>query len=139
VPAVDCVDDLGELTEIACGSSEIYIRYSTGPDYDEPGRSRDYEADVALPGLPVTTLRPEPWWPRPPADWVARRVCKYLELADKADDRRPWILTGRIAGYGPDHEPLVVDVEPIAWIGERVVTQARRCYYERFEVGRDSP
>lgn len=133
------IDDFDDLVELVRGAhDDLYVRYSLGPEADAAGESRDYEADVALPGLPVTNLRPEPWWPRPDEDWIARRVCKYLELAEKAPERRAWVLTGRVAGYGPDHEPLVVDVEPVAWLGDKAIDQARERYWRRFDVGRDS-
>jgi hypothetical protein len=86
----------------------------------------------------VTTLRPEPWWTREPIDWVARRVCKYLDLAQDDQRRRAWILTGTVAGYGPDHEPLISDAEPIAWLSEDLIEQAHQRYHERFHAGRDS-
>ena len=114
------------------------LRYSRGPDEDMSTGSRDYEADVEMPGLSATPLRPEQWWSRPAEDWVARRVCKYLALADGRPDGRPWVLTGEIVGYGPDHEPLLGDVRPLAWIGSRAVAQARQRYRERFNVGRTS-
>ena len=135
---METIDDLDELTDLVGGDTRIYIRYSGGPERDAEHDSMDYEAGVSLPGLPVTNLWPEPWWPREPIDWIARRVCKYLDLAENAPDRRPWVLTGTVAGYGPDHEPLVTDVEPIAWIGERAVEQAHERYVRRFNVGRDS-
>jgi hypothetical protein len=105
---VETIDDLDELTDLVGGDTRIYIRYSGGPE-------RDAEHDS-----------------------IARRVCKYLDLAENAPDRRPWVLTGTVAGYGPDHEPLVTDVEAIAWIGERAVEQAHERYVRRFNVGRDS-
>jgi hypothetical protein len=135
---VRTIDELGELTELATSTAEVYIRYSVGPEADAEHPSRDYEADLDLPGLPVTTLRPEPWWRRDPIDWVARRVCKYMDLAHRAPDRRPWVLTGEVVGYGPDHEPLIGAVQPLAWIGERALEQASKRYHERFDVGRDS-
>jgi hypothetical protein len=95
------------------------------------------ESGVDLPGLSVTTLSPEPWWNRPASDWVARRVCKYAELGEE-NGRRPWVLTGRVVGYGPDHEPLLVDVEPVAWLDPVVVEESHRRYHERFDPGRDS-
>ena len=65
-------------------------------------------------------------------------MCKYLELAEDDPDRRPWLLTGTVAGYGPDHEPLVADVHPVAWVGDHAVQQARERYHSTFHVGRSS-
>ncbi|MFD0275149.1 DUF6098 family protein [Kitasatospora sp. NPDC127111] len=131
------VDDLGLLTALATGDLAVYLRYSEGPRADDAA-SRDYEADVELPGLSVTSLRPEPWWPRPAADWVARRVVKYATLAENCPERRPWILTGQVVGTGPDHEPLIADPLPLAWLGPELLAQAERRYRERFATGRDS-
>ena len=52
--------------------------------------------------------------------------------------RRPWILAGEVTGYGRDHGPLLIDIEPIAWLTENLIDQARRRYHERFDVGRTS-
>src|SRR5919197_2773194 len=101
------IDDLAELVALVESQPNVYVRYSSGPGEDASSASRDYEADVDMPGLSATPLCPEPWWTRPSADWVARRVCKYLDLADGKPDRRPWVLTGEVVGYGPDHEPLL--------------------------------
>jgi hypothetical protein len=132
------VDSLHDLAALLADRPDVFIRYSKGPDADAADpKSRDYEADVELPGLSVTTLNPEPWWPRPAIDWVARRVCKYAELATE-DERRPWLLTGRQVGVGPDHEPLVVDVRPLAWIGPRALEEALTHYRRLFDVGQDS-
>ncbi len=137
-PGVPTVDSLDELAALVSDRPDVFIRHSKGPDADAAApRSHDYEADVELPGLSVTTVNPEPWWPRPAIDWIARRVCKYSELATE-DDRRPWLLTGRRVGVGPDHEPLVVDVRPLAWIGPRALTEALAHYRRHFDVGRDS-
>jgi hypothetical protein len=135
---VRTIEDLDELVALVERIPDLYIRYSAGPEADSRSRSVDYEAEVDLPGWSVTTLGPEPWWPRPTADWVARRVCKYLDLAERDDDRRPWVLVGKVVGSGPDHEPLVVDLEPVGWIGPAVVAEARQRYHARFDVGRDS-
>ncbi len=125
-----------ELVELVRRGSQLYVRYSAGPAADAGSRSVDHEAGVDLPGWSVTPLSPEPWWSRPIEDWVARRVCKYRPLADHDDDRRPWVLTGWVVGHGPDHEPLVVDIEPVGWIGQDVVAEARARYHSRFDVGR---
>lgn len=132
------IDDLDELAEVMAGEPAVFVRYSRGPDDDAHQASRDYEAGVDLPGLSVTPVTPEPWWTRPAIDWIARRVCKYMDLADDAPDRRPWILTGRVVGDGPDHEPLVTGIRPIAWLGENALRQARKRYEERFDTGRSS-
>jgi hypothetical protein len=86
--------------------------------------------------LSVTVLTPEPWWDRPVADWIARRVCKYAEHG--TDGRRPWILVGEVVGRGPDHEPLLGEFEPLAWLDTAVVEQALDHYRTRFDVGRRS-
>src|SRR3954453_2319616 len=109
-----------------------------GPEEDASrGFSRDYEADIPLPGLSVTVATPEPWWTRPTEDWVARRLCKYAELGT-ASGRFPWLLSGRPVGNGPDHEPLVDQVRPIARVGDEALREAVHPYHERFTPGQDS-
>src|SRR4051812_31398909 len=120
------IDDFDELAELAANRPALFVRYSRGPDEDAARPSHDYESGLDMPGLSVTPLHPESWWTRPVADWVARRVCKYMELADSEPDRRPWILTGVVVGNGPDHEPLVANTKPIAWIGPGALDEARR-------------
>jgi hypothetical protein len=132
------IDDFEELVEFVVTRRRVMVRYSKGPEHDQQsGPSRDYEADVALPGLSVTTIEPEPWWPRPAADWIARRVCKYAELGEDSE-RYPWLLTARVVGQGPDHEPLVVEVIPLARVSPTALAQALEQYHRRFDVGRGS-
>jgi Family of unknown function (DUF6098) len=132
------IRDFTELVEFVAARDDVLLRYSKGPREDaDTGPSRDYEADVDLPGLSATTVAPEPWWPRPAEDWIARRVCKYAELGED-EDRFPWLLTGEIAGWGPDHEPLVVEVQPLARVSQEALDEARQLYQERFKVGKDS-
>lgn len=130
------IADLDELTGL--GGTGLYLRYSKGPDHDTGRVSIDYESDLKLPGLSVTVLDPPDWWTRPPQDWLARQVCKYANLNEENADLRPWVLRGRVVGHGPDHEPLIDEVEPVAWLADEVVRQARRRYEERFDVGRGS-
>jgi len=131
-------DSLGEIVYLVRASRHIFIRYSRDPWEDLRNTSYDYEADLPLPGLSVTVLCPEAWWTRPIEDWVARRMCKYLELAEADSGNRPWLLTGTIVGNGPDHEPLVADVLPIGWVGPTALGQADERYRQRFHVGRSS-
>ncbi|USI89704.1 DUF6098 family protein [Rhodococcus pyridinivorans] len=134
IPLITSLDQLADLAT----DPLLYLRYSKGPAADaEDGPSRDYEANVTLPGLSATTLSPEPWWRRPVKDWVARRVCKYSELAEE-DGRFAWLLTGRMVGRGPDHEPLLVDVRPHARLSKGVLDEAKKWYDEHFDVDNDS-
>jgi len=136
--ALPIIDDFDELVELVLSRRGVMVRYSKGPEHDrQSGPSRDYEANVDLPGLSVTTIEPEPWWPRPAADWIARRVCKYAELGEDGE-RYPWLLTARVVGQGPDHEPLVVEVVPLARISPAALGQARQRYHQRFDVGQGS-
>jgi hypothetical protein len=139
MPTIDDLDDLVELVERSDGSHGPFLRYSRGPAADEEaGPSVDYEAGVQLPGWAVTTVKPERWWDRPARDWVARRVCKYRDAGSGGDDIRPWLLSASVVGTGPDHEPLVSDMTPVAWLGDRLLEQAEEVYRGRFDVGRDS-
>jgi Family of unknown function (DUF6098) len=130
------VESFDEVVDAVDRLEQVFVRHSAGPASDDGGRSFDYESGVELPGLSVAVLSPEPWWTRPTADWVARRLCKYDELLDA--DRFPWLLTGDIVGWGPDHEPLVRLREPLMRVGGEALAEARRVYSARFEVGNDS-
>lgn len=131
-------EDLAAVVGLVRDVPDLYVRYSEGPARDaESPRSRDYEADVELPGLSVASIVPEEWWTRPAEDWVARRICSYDHLGEE-DGRFAWLLTGSIVGRGPDHEPLVTDVRPVARIGEPAREEARARYEACFHVGQDS-
>ncbi|WP_367321034.1 DUF6098 family protein [Streptomyces sp. HUAS ZL42] len=132
------LDDLDEVVGLVQRDGRVFIRYSEGPDRDREGPSRDYESGLRLPGLSATPLDPPGWWTRPTREWVARRMCKYADLLRAPRAPRPWLLTGREVGLGPDHEPLLAEVAPIAWVGPRALAQAAQVYHQRFTVGRDS-
>ncbi|MEW9530190.1 DUF6098 family protein [Microbispora sp. NPDC049125] len=134
LPAIDSLDELTALVERRPG---LFLRYSKGPESDIGRPSVDYESGLPLPGLSATVLDAECWWTSPLEDWLARQVCKYTHLA-KEGDRRAWILSGRVVARGPDHEPLIDEVEPVAWLDDSVVEQARQHYEKAFDVGRDS-
>jgi len=131
------LNDLESVVAVVEQHSDLFLRYSEGPAADIGSVSRDYEAGVDLPGLSVTTIAPEPWWPRSVKDWVARRICKYDELGDE-DGRFPWLLVGRQVAVGPDHEPIVDQWAAIATVDRRALQQARRWYRHRFQIGQDS-
>jgi hypothetical protein len=102
-PDLPTLEDLAAIVALVERHGALYLRYSRGPASDaKDGHSRDYESGLELPGLSVTVVSPEPWWTRPVEEWVARRICKYDELDD--EERYPWLLTGELVGFGPDHE-----------------------------------
>lgn len=137
---VETIETFDEVVELARLRAPLYIRYSAGPGEDAEHASVDVEADVALPGLPATSLTPEPWWTRPEEDWVARRLCTALEFIepDRADpdggsaERRLWLLSGVVVGSGPHHEPLIGAPEPVGWVGQGAVDAAKELYRTRF-------
>lgn len=133
---VTTVEDLAGLVELVEADQGLYLRYSKGPEHDLDRTSVDYESDLELPGLSVTVLDAPGWWTRSLTDWLSRQVCKYADL--EGNGLRPWVLTGHEVGYGPDHEPLVVDAAPVAWLGEQVMAQAADHYHANFHVGRDA-
>lgn len=127
---------LEELTDLLELGTRVYLRYSPGPAADTAHSSKDHESDLLMPGLSANPLWPPRWWTRPVEDWVARRVCQYLrELHEGA---RPWVLTGREVDFGPDNEPLLADVTPIAWVSAELVREAHQRYQDRFNVGQST-
>jgi hypothetical protein len=136
--ALPVIGSLDELAQLVLQEPELCIRYSKGPREDSSSPSVDYESGLLLPGLSVVALRAEPWWTRDRRDWLARQLCHYIHLKDGVDDRRAWLLIGRVAGYGPDREPLLWPWTPVGWLSEELLEEARQRYESEFETGRDS-
>jgi hypothetical protein len=132
------IDSLDELARYILSEPDICIRYSKGPHADRGEPSVDYESGLLLPGLSVVALKPEPWWTRDRRDWIARQLCHYVHLKDGDDDRMAWLLLGRVAGHGPDREPLLWPWTPVALLAETVIKEARERYETNFEAGKDS-
>jgi len=135
VPELPVLSSLDEMATVIRQGGEFYVRWSQGPYTDLPApESEDDLTGVPLPGLSANPLHVEPWWEdRPVRLWVARRLHDYSHLQrDKGPGVRPWILQGRLAGRGPDNEPLVADVRPLAWVAAKVIAEAEA------EVGRRS-
>lgn len=129
---------LRSLAELAAAVREargLHVRYSAGPDADASRTSVDTESGLELPGLSVNPLDPETWWTRPLDDWLARQLCQYRHLEEKDSDRYAWVLRGREAGRGPDCEPLLADVEPVAKLDESLLDEAEARYRARFDAG----
>lgn len=128
------LDHLDELVELVALGLPLYLRYSPGPEADAEHPSVDKESGLAMPGHSANPLRVPGWWTLPVADWLARRVCQYLRKLHEGS--RPWLLTGEEVDFGPDNEPLLVAVQPIAWLSADLVREAHHRYHTRFAAGR---
>jgi hypothetical protein len=130
MPTVETLDELADLARRHPG---MFVRWSRGPAADAAGKSSDDLTGELLPGLSANPLAVEPWWGgRPLRLWIARRLFDYSHLKhDKAPGVRPWVLEGRELGRGPDNEPLVGCDRPVAWIGDRVISEAVRSVEEQ--------
>ncbi|MGC5166065.1 DUF6098 family protein [Luteimicrobium sp. DT211] len=127
VDGVPRMDSLAQAVRLVERSREtLYVRVSGGPAVDRCTVSRDHESGCVLPGLSVNPLSPEPWWDRPVEHWVARQLTQYAHLAD--DGSFAWLLTGEVSGRGPDCEPLLVAVRPVAVLEDAALAEARGVY-----------
>lgn len=119
---------LGEIADRVRRQNRLYVRWSLGPETDlrDASSSRDELTGVLLPGLSANSLDVESWWQdRPVRIWVARRLYDYCHLPrHRGESVRPWLLRGRECGRGPDNEPLVDHVEPLAWIDGVAIDEA---------------
>lgn len=121
--------DLSGLVDLVGGTDgELYVRWSRGPRMDAGTSSQDGLTGVPLPGLSANSLRVEPWWgDRSLRLWLARRLYDYRHLRElRGPGVRPWVLTGTECGRGPDNEPLVTDVRPLAWIDDAVLVECEK-------------
>lgn len=130
------LETLDELVGLVRSRPGLHVRYSAGPESDRDGGSIDTESGLELPGLSVNPLDAEGWWTRPLADWLARQVCQYRHLSEKNPERFAWVLTGRQVGRGPDSEPLLAEVEPVARLSDDLLGEAEERYRSRFDAGR---
>jgi len=129
------VSSLRGLADRVLDLGRVYVRYSEGPERDDRP-SIDTESELELPGLSVNPLHAEPWWTRPFEDWLARQICQYQQLQEKNPDRFAWVLQGVEVGRGPDCEPLLRDVRPVAPLDASVLSEAGERYRARFHARR---
>ena len=122
--ALDEIDSLDALVELVRRRRGLYVRWSRGPEEDGHERSRDHASGLELPGLAANPLDPPGWWTLPEDAWVARQVTAYDHLGQDQPDHVAWVLSGRMVDRGPDNEPLVVDVEPVACLTPGVLDEA---------------
>ena len=130
LPTIRTLDQLAELVE--SDDQDLYVRWSMGPDTDldddAHATSRDALTGIELPGVSANSLRVEPWWgDRPLRLWIARRLYDYRHLRDlRGPGVRAWILRGHECSRGPDNEPLVQDITPVAWVDDAALEECER-------------
>lgn len=124
LPVLATLDDVVDL--VGSGQLPVFVRWSQGPGRDLPEEcSVDGLSGLAMPGLSVTSLAPEPWWQHRPVQlWVARRVHAYSPQRRQPGSGHGWLLTGEVVGRGPDHEPLVRGCRALAWLDDAVLDEA---------------
>lgn len=130
------IHELEELERLVRERPALHVRYSEGPDADAGRGSVDTESGLELPGLSVNPLDAEDWWARPLGDWLARQLCDYRHLSRRNPERFAWVLQGRIAGRGPDCEPLIAEPVAIARLSAELLEEAEARYREHFDAGR---
>ncbi len=135
LPTISRLDEIVDLVQQ--GDDDLYVRWSMGPDADLDGESaatsRDALTGIELPGVSANSLRVEDWWGGRPLDlWVARRLYDYRHLRDlRGPGVRAWILHGRECSRGPDNEPLVQDIRPVAWVDDAALEEGVRLVEEQ--------
>lgn len=122
------IPSLEALADLVGDRTDLYVRWSRGPEVDADAQSRDGLTGTPLPGLCANPLAVEDWWKgRSLVHWMARRVYDYRHLGDiRGPGVRPWILEGEECGRGPDNEPLVTCRRFVAWLGDDAVREAER-------------
>jgi hypothetical protein len=118
------VTDLRGLARLVARYPALYVRWSRGPGSDAGEGSRDHASGLDMPGLAVNPLTPPTWWTRPVEEWAARQITAYDHLGKDQPDHIAWVLTGRVVERGPDNEPLVVDVRPVARLTPDLLAEA---------------
>jgi hypothetical protein len=120
LPVLNALDDVVSL--VAGATRPTYVRFSSHPPDDQLDVSIDHESGLVLPGVAVNPMSAPAWWTgRPLEDWIRRQIRTYAHLRSTDSSRVCWLLTGREIGRGPDNEPLLADVVPLATISDSVV------------------
>lgn len=97
---------IDELEDLLLSGPHLYVRYSEGYEHDRETGSVDTESGPELPGRSVNPLRPEPWWTRPPRDWLARQLCQYEHLKEKNPNGMPGSRAGAALHGAPIATPF---------------------------------
>ena len=120
------LDTLSQVVELCANQPNVYLRFSYTPDDRDAAARRERESGYLLPGVPAWPLCPESWWGAGSRVWVARQLARRGYLARAGAE--PWLVTGEVRGRGPDCEPLIANLTPVAHIHTRVLAEADETY-----------
>jgi len=120
------LETLSEVIEASGGREDVYLRFSYSPDDGDAAARRERESGYLLPGVPAWPMNPEPWWGAGSRVWVARQLARRAHLSHAGAE--PWLVSGEIRGRGPDCEPLIAHVSPIALVHRRVLAEAEESH-----------
>ncbi|WP_324649998.1 DUF6098 family protein [Georgenia sp. H159] len=117
---------IGQVVELCGTRTDLYVRFSYTPDDRDVAARRERESGNLLPGVPAWPLCPESWWGAGARVWIARQLARRAHLAHAGAE--PWLVAGEVRGRGPDCEPLIAQINPLARINQRVLAEAEEDY-----------
>lgn len=120
------LETLSQVVEQCGDRQDVYLRFGYGPDDGDASARRERVSGYLLPGVPAWPLCPEPWWGAGARVWVARQLARRAYLGHAGAE--PWLVTGEVRGRGPDCEPLIGHVTPVALIHRRVLAEAEESH-----------
>lgn len=117
-----------ELVRLVQGTTGLHVPRGR-PRPARGGGVHDEDSGCVLPGLPVLSLTPEPWWPGSVSDWAARQLAHHLGSPGPPGGRPPGclaVLRGDAVGRGWDGEVLLDHVQVVALLSAAVVAEGQR-------------
>lgn len=120
------LETLSAVVEACSSHDDIYLRFSYAPDDRDATGRRERESGYLLPGVPAWPLCPEAWWGAGSRTWIARQLTRRAHLVSGGVE--PWLVSGEVRGRGPDCEPLIAGLTPLALVSHKVLVEADESY-----------
>ena len=135
LPVISDAYDLSDrVRDHAMKGLGLYVRHSHGPEDDAKRNwtSINHHSMEEEKGLSVHPLwEPDDNWGEPIdsdrfiAEWHPQSIGGALALSPREKDQVTYLLRGRKVGYGSDYEPVIADVEPVAYVHRDLVSDAQ--------------
>ncbi|WP_152190664.1 DUF6098 family protein [Georgenia satyanarayanai] len=117
---------LSDVVRACSAHDDVYLRFSYSPDDSDTSNRRERESGNLLPGVPAWPMCPEPWWGAGSRTWIARQLTRHSHLVHSGIE--PWLIAGQVRGRGPDCEPLIAHLRPLALVSHKVLVEADESY-----------